>query len=137
VEKVNVDAIVPEMIAPCGMNCALCSGFLREKRVCSGCRSDSSKPAYCASCKIRKCVERVGEFCSCISPCRRLRDLDKRYRTRYGMSMLENLALIRDEGIDAFVLAERKRWECPQCQGVLSVHRAACVFCGWTGNGAD
>lgn len=131
-EKVSVDAIVPEMIAPCGMNCALCSGFLREKRICSGCRSDSSKPAYCASCKIRNCVERVGEFCSdCSKPCRRMRDLDKRYRTRYGMSMLENLALIRDEGISAFVAGERKRWECPQCHGVLSVHRSVCVFCGF------
>lgn len=130
-EKVNVDAIVPEMIAPCGMNCALCSGFLREKRICSGCRSSSAKPAYCASCIIRNCAEMVGEFCSCGSPCRRLRDLDKRYRTRYGMSMLENLALIRDEGIDAFVLRERGRWECPQCHGVLSVHRAGCVFCGY------
>lgn len=133
-KKVGVDAIVPLMIAPCGMNCALCSGFLREKRICYGCRSSSPKPAYCASCRIRNCAERAGEFCPCGSPCRRLRDLDKRYRTRYGMSMLENLASIRDEGIDAFVLRERKRWECPRCHGVLSVHRDVCVFCGVGGS---
>lgn len=52
------------------------------------------------------------------------------------MSMLENLGLIREMGIDAFILRERKRWECPQCHGVLSVHRVVCVFCGWSVDGA-
>jgi len=26
-----------QIIAPCGMNCGLCTGHLREKRPCGGC----------------------------------------------------------------------------------------------------
>ena len=36
-------------------------------------------------------------------PCRRLRQLDLRYRTKYGMSMLANLEAIRTFGIRKFV----------------------------------
>ena len=27
-----------ELIAPCGMNCGICYGYLREKNKCPGCR---------------------------------------------------------------------------------------------------
>ena len=29
----------PELIAPCGMDCGLCMGYLREKNTCGGCRA--------------------------------------------------------------------------------------------------
>jgi hypothetical protein len=63
-------------------------------------------------------------------PCARLKQLDKRYRTRYGMSMIENLETIRTAGVRAFVEAERQRWACPQCGGVVCVHRWSCLYCG-------
>ncbi len=44
-------------------------------------------------------------------PCRRLKNLDKRYRTKYGMSMLENLEFIRENGVRKFVKREQKRWK--------------------------
>ena len=43
-------------------------------------------------------------------PCARLKQLDKRYRTKYEMSMIENLEYIRDHGIRKFVKHEEKRW---------------------------
>jgi hypothetical protein len=63
-------------------------------------------------------------------PCTRLRQLDKRYRTRYGMSMLENLEAIKTGGVRRFVASEKAKWKCAGCGSVLCVHRPACLACG-------
>ncbi len=45
-EKKTPEVIDPTMIAACGMNCAICSGFLRdsrEKNVCPGCNGDDAR----------------------------------------------------------------------------------------------
>ena len=57
-------------------------------------------------------------------------DLDKRYRTKYDMSMLENLTTIRDSGLTAFVEKEKERWRCRTCGGTICVHRWMCPVCG-------
>lgn len=126
-----------KLIAACGMNCEICLGYLREKNRCLGCREkDENKPRYCSGCVIANCPilhEKKMKFCSdkCPRyPCRRLRDLDKRYRTRYGMSMLQNLEYIREKGIRRFVQDEKIRWTCPACGKVLCVHRKICLSCG-------
>ena len=59
-----------------------------------------------------------------------MKQLEKRYRTRYGMSMLENLDAIRQNGIRAFIRAERERWTCPACGGTIDVHHGRCSECG-------
>jgi hypothetical protein len=130
------ESLESTMIAPCGMNCGLCIGHLREKNRCPGCNGDDAdKPKYCVACRIRHCVE-IGEckqkFCfKCAKfPCARLRQLDKRYRTRYGMSMIENLESIREFGLERFVAREKDRWKCPECGGVICVHRKDCIYCG-------
>jgi len=46
------------------------------------------------------------------------------------MSMLENLANIRALGLEPFMAADRERWRCPECGGVVCVHKKACLFCG-------
>lgn len=123
------------MIAPCGMNCAICSGYLREKDKCHGCR-DMNENKYCRQCIIRNCVilKRNGwKFCSskCSKyPCQRLKNLDKRYRDKYGMSMIENLNYIKKNGIRKFVANEKKRWTCKKCSGTICVHRSSCMDCG-------
>ena len=99
-----------KLIAPCGMNCNLCSGYLREKDRCLGCADAEKK--YCINCIIRNCKKNL-RFCSdkCDTyPCKRLKNLDKRYKTRYKMSMIENLEYIRENGIRKFVKNEKKRW---------------------------
>jgi len=131
-----------QLIAPCGMNCAICLGYLREKNRCPGCRGDADRlPTSCRRCIIRNCeTMRTNEsgFCyECAKyPCKRLKALDKRYRTKYGMSMLDNLAFIRDNGLAAFVAKESERWRCPGCRGVICVHRHRCLTCG-AGNTVD
>jgi hypothetical protein len=134
--KLSPDRLEPDLIAPCGMDCGLCMGFLRDKHTCQGCRSsDEGKPKSCHSCTIRTCAtvrESTSGFCfECDRfPCPRLKRLDTRYRTKYRMSMLDNLRSIRESGIEAFVGLERERWACPGCGGMQCVHTPECIYCG-------
>lgn len=124
------------LIAPCGMNCAVCSAHLRAKNQCPGCRSSSAEmPAYCSICIMRNCRVIVASGGRCGSscpefPCKRLRQLDARYRTRYGISLIGNLQSIERKGINAFLRGEAQRWRCTQCDAILSIHRPACLVCG-------
>lgn len=72
------------------------------------------------------------DFCFDCSdfPCKTLCHLDSRYRTKYGMSMVENLASIKKLGIQDFVKNENRRWNCRQCGEILCVHKPACPACG-------
>jgi hypothetical protein len=125
------------MIAPCGMNCGLCAGYLREKNPCPGCRSRTvKKPTYCKTCIIKNCLilmKNKLKFCSdkCDKyPCKRLKGLDKRYKLKYGMSMIENLENIKKLGIKKFTENEDERWKCSKCGKTLCVHRPQCINCG-------
>jgi hypothetical protein len=135
-ESSSADSFVPDLIAPCGMNCGLCIGYLRVKNRCPGCLAgDAGKNKSCVQCRIKTCPElsaAEGRFChECVEfPCARLRQLDKRYRTKYGMSMVENLETIRDIGLEGFVAREKERWKCANCGGVVCVHRPNCLYCG-------
>lgn len=124
------------LIAPCGMNCGVCLAYLREKNKCPGCRLfKGEKPVSISRCKIKNCenIQNQGiGFCfKCVDfPCRRLKQLDKRYRTRYNMSMIENLENIRKFGIENFLKNEDLRWTCSKCGGTICVHRGYCYNCG-------
>lgn len=124
------------MIAPCGMNCALCYAYLREKNKCDGCRGrDETKMPSCQRCIISHCDARAegeSDFCYVCDkyPCARLKALDKRYRTKYAMSMLENLSAIKTQGMDTFLQQQSERWTCLDCGGVICVHRGYCETCG-------
>ena len=104
------------LIAPCGMNRSVCKAYLREKNKCSGCRgSDINKQKSVLKCRIKNCNERNNSsFCfSCdIFPCVKLKRLDKRYRTKYEMSMIENLNFIKNNGIRKFIKNERVLHQC-------------------------
>jgi hypothetical protein len=127
----------PSLIAPCGMNCALCVAYQRKKKKCLGCNlMDEENSDYCRKCIIKNCKilkEKNRTFCSpeCEKyPCLRLKNLDKRYRTKYGMSMIENLGNIYTVGIEKFVEKEKERWTCGECGDLLCVHRPICLTCG-------
>jgi len=119
-----------KLIAPCGMNCAICMAFLRAKNTCIGCWSPDRK--YHKNCAIRSCINLKGKYCfTCPAfPCRRLVQLDARYRKNYGMSMLRNLEAIQKRGIRNFIKNEKERWTCTTCGGTICVHRHCCYTCG-------
>ena len=133
--------IPTNLIAPCGMNCRLCWGHIREKNTCPGCRSidkqGSQKAESRSRCKIKNC-EQIAKgkikYCSdCCDrfPCPRLKQLDKRYRTKYGMSMIDNLKMIDEFGIRHFIRNEKVKWICPECGEMICVHRPTCLSCGY------
>lgn len=133
--RYHMKQIREDFIAPCGMNCRLCIGFQRDKNKCLGCRYEDAilyVTKESRHCVIKSCQKKSDKgYCfECESyPCRRLKDLDKRYRTKYHMSMLENLEYIRQQGINSFIDAEEQRWTCPTCQQILCVHRPNCLTC--------
>ncbi|TLX78341.1 DUF3795 domain-containing protein [Labilibacter sediminis] len=124
------------LIAACGMNCGLCIAYLRDKKPCGGCfkKDDINKPVHCRSCAIVNCeslAKTNSAFCyECHKfPCSKLKRLDTRYRTKYGMSMIENLCFIKENGLQKFLDNEEKRWSCKVCGTGICVHRNYCLSC--------
>jgi hypothetical protein len=129
-----------EMIAPCGMNCSLCISYQFgvkdinrlgfKRKYCPGC---IVRGKHCLH--MRDACTLVGKglvrFCyECSSyPCARLSALDQRYRTKYHMSMIDNLNQIRDNGMDGFLNHETAKWRCPKCAGTICCHNGLCLDC--------
>ena len=127
-----------KLIAPCGMNCGICKYHYREKNTCPGCRElDKNTASTRFNCIVRDCKilkNRNWSYCSdkCEKyPCKRLKALDKRYSTKYHMSMVKNLRYIKEKGIDSFLEKEEKKWECPNCNGIVTCHGGMCLSCGY------
>ena len=118
------------LIAPCGMNCGVCQAHLRKEKKCPGCHGEDTKNCIIKNCEMVK--QSQSGFCfECIKyPCKRLQQLDKRYRTKYSMSMIENLEYIKENGLSAFAEKENERWRCQICGGIICVHRGYCFHCG-------
>jgi hypothetical protein len=129
--------ITSSLIAPCGMNCRLCRAYIRKKNACPGCRIDDRlKPKTRALCRIKQCeMLKDADLRYCFDcgkyPCARLNQLDKRYRTNYGMSMIDNLNNIKQSGIRSFIKQERDKWTCPTCGEIICVHEGSCNTCGY------
>ena len=135
-----VKKFLKELIAPCGMNCNVCSGYLalqhklKEKGIrisyCTGCRPRNKQCAFLK----KRCVrlqKQTIQFCyECPKyPCRNLTAIDTRYRTLYRMSLLENLRDIEKEGMEKFLCAQERNWRCPTCEGFLCCHNGLCFHC--------
>ena len=128
-----------EMIAPCGLDCNICSQALIEHDPCQGCNGpDDRKLEFCANiCGIilcRKRRENGYEYCDeCPDfPCEDVMEKENRYTTKYPHreSPLENLRMIREQGMAAFLEQEQQLWTCPGCDQPYSVHDRNCPHCG-------
>ena len=131
--------IEAHMIAPCGLDCKLCSRHLQADHPCPGCNGpDGCKPDCCrVDCAIVHCAVRKtlpGGFCdACVKfPCADVMEKETRYSNAYPMveTPIGNLAYIRKCGMDAFLKQERRRWSCPDCGGIICVHDGVCSGCG-------
>jgi hypothetical protein len=120
-----------EMVAPCGMNCNLCRWVLDPTAPgCPGCRPRGQgcihKKGLCP--KLAK-----GEIDSCHQcdefPCASLLVIEKRYIQTHNYSFVENLNYIRKRGMPAFLRRELKRYSCPSCDKLLTVHSDLCPHC--------
>jgi hypothetical protein len=121
-------------VAPCGLLCDLCSGFQRNKNKCNGCNADENKTSHCSACRIKQCAEKKDDQELCLKckkyPCKIIKNLEKRYATKYGESLMRNFAQIEELGIRAFVKSQNEEWKCPTCGSLLCVHKTTCKHCG-------
>ena len=129
-----------EIIAPCGMNCALCSGYLalqydvKSKGIrmpyCKGCRPRDKNCAFLKK-KCELLLNKSVMFCfECPDfPCERLNRLDKRYQTLFRMSMIQNLKYLKQKGMAAFLKTQEEEWRCPTCGSVICCHNGICFSC--------
>lgn len=129
-----------DLVAPCGMNCNICSGYLALRynlkdqgirmSYCIGCRPRNKQCAF-----LKKRCERLRnqtvQFCfECPEyPCENLRHIDTRYQTFFRMSLLQNLQDIQKKGIDAFLREQEVRWGCSTCGGSVCCHNGLCFHC--------
>ena len=130
--------IPEELIAPCGMNCAICSRYLShvnglKRSQCIGCRPRNKRCAYLFG----KCTginhNAKGDAAFCIEcdqyPCKQIDRIDNRYRKNYAMSMKDNLEYIRKKGISAFIEEQYRKYRCKKCGGLISIHNRKCFKC--------
>lgn len=132
--KMEKDDIGGFMFTPCGVNCKLCYKHCESKDACLGCRSGGrTKPKHCQTCKIKSCVgDRGLDFCYLCEayPCESVKRLDKTYKKKYGISLIDNAKYVRDFGLENFMEDQKKKYTCGKCGGVISVHSRLCNECG-------
>ncbi len=135
-----MNEISKELIAPCGMNCAICSRYLAyrhnlNRRQCRGCRSENKKCTYL----FEKCTginngldgNASAVFCyECNQyPCSQINRMNDRYRKNYSMSVKDNLDCINIMGIGKFTEDQYEKYRCLKCGGLVSVHNKKCFKC--------
>jgi len=132
--------ISKELIAPCGMNCAICSRYLShlndfKKSQCVGCRPGNKKCSYlfekCSGINNMLNGNARAKFCfKCDQyPCKQINRMDDRYRKNYMMSVKDNLECIDKNGIDYFIEEQFKKHRCSKCNRLISIHNRKCFKC--------
>jgi hypothetical protein len=130
------------MIAPCGMDCSICARHLALKNVtkdrgikipyCVGCRKKVNKCNFQKKCDLLR-KDKIDYCFQCPDfSCERLQNLDKRYRTHYRMSMIENLKYIKRNGTQKFLEKEEEKWQCKKCGKLICCHNGLCFKCDLT-----
>jgi hypothetical protein len=130
------------------MDCGVSSAYLafannlpRKRSAithCAGCRIRRKQCAYLKGHCSRLATGEVNFCWECPGyPCERLKHLDARYRTRFGMSLIGNLDLIKRAGVQALIEQQRIRFGCPACGRLRSVHNRRCCVCETVRSGED
>ncbi len=132
------EIVSENLIAPCGMNCGVCSGYLAYAK---GIPKKRGAISHCSGCRIRHkaCAYLKGHcrhirsenFCFTCDrfPCVRLVKLDQRYRTHYGVSLITNLLQISKYGLGLFIKGQMEQYRCRKCGGSISIHNRKCYDC--------
>jgi hypothetical protein len=114
------------------MNCGICFAYLRKKNKCPACRDDgTNKPITKIQCKIKSYkFHKNNKAKHCFecekTPCDNLKHLDKRYRARYTMNIIEYIENIMKFCIRRFVKTETMIWACSEYNGTICVHNRKC-----------
>ena len=131
---------IEELIAACGMNCAICSRYLAyinnlNASQCAGCRPGNKKCSYlfgkCQGINSDLDGNATAKFCfECnLYPCKEINRMDKRYRNIYRMSVKENLEQVKENGTTELIRNQFKKYHCSKCGGLISIHNRKCFKC--------
>ena len=130
-----------DVIAPCGMDCSVCSSYLALEHdiktkglkmpYCKGCRPRDKTCAFLKK-RCENLLNHEFEFCyQCPEfPCKNLQHIDKRYKTLYHMSLIDNLRFVKTHGLEKFLETQKEKWKCPNCGDVICCHNGICYNCG-------
>lgn len=131
--KMPAEPIESIMFAPCGMNCMICYKHCASKSPCPGClRSGTEKPEHCRKCKIKACIRGKGySYCyDCTGyPCKQIKNLERNYNARYGISLMRNNQIVKEKGMAEFMEQQKERYTCPECGGIIPLHNSECSEC--------
>jgi hypothetical protein len=130
-----------DLIAPCGMNCAICSRYLAFKH---DVRCKGISIAYCPGCRARnRMCALIKKKCDLLQndkiqycfeckdyPCKGLQHLDGKYRSLFHMSEIDNLNFIKRKNIRTFLNKQKRDWKCSECGDVICCHNGICFNCG-------
>jgi len=139
-QLVAVNSFDEHLIAPCGMNCGVCSSYLAMTLEL---RAKGFRLPYCAGCRVRqKQCALLKKRCPLLAQnqiafcfecdrfaCRGLQAIDLRYRTLYRTSLVANLKAIQRDGLPSFLQNARHQSACPVCGGVICCHNHLCYQC--------
>jgi Protein of unknown function (DUF3795) len=133
----------------CGGYCGACPQFLAsengtleqlaarrnstpDETRCHGCKSVVVS-GWCRICNLKQCAQKQGlEFCGeCDQyPCADLQAFIDDPRYPYHTLVPQNLAAIREKGLDAWLAEQDVRWRCPACGTRHSWYDTTCPRCG-------
>lgn len=124
-------------IAPCGVNCFVCSARFNPKTPCPGCRApeETITRKSCRNCEKKNCAFEQGlTWCFECSrfPCTQIKDLSKRYKNNYNVDLVAN-GIAAKEDMDTFLEAQEKRFTCIYCGGIIDQHNRRCTLCASEG----
>jgi len=145
--------IKPELLAPCGLYCGVCSiyiahrdhnqkfkkaltkvykPFIRgiEDIKCTGCLSDKEVFPVCRRCPIKECVEQKN-----LDGCHQCDDFPCKYIENFPIEVgkkviMRSIPQRRELGTEKWVELEEKRYHCPECGNVLFRGAKRCNKCG-------
>jgi hypothetical protein len=129
------------LAAPCGIYCGMCRQYLalkkdllEEKGLKWGCQGCRIRHKNCTFIR-RDCAPlRKNEIAFCYEcekfPCQNLKKIDKIYRERYSVYLIENLKRIKEIGVEKWLQEQKELYRCPECGGEICIHDVECYDCG-------
>jgi hypothetical protein len=128
----TINKINKNMIAFCGMDCALCirnqTPWKKDisRPSCLGCREQNKSCAFIKKkCKNIKKYKK-GELNFCYDA---LSKLDEMYIKRYDFSMVANQKEIKEAGLGKFIKNQQQKYTCRVCGSLICIHEKKCLNC--------
>ena len=102
---------------------------------CHGCKTDQVF-AGCSMCKMRECAigKKVERCLECSDfPCSQFNMEEHKYissKLPHLKTIVDNLAVIGNIGVDQWLEDQGKLWKCPECQTEYTWYADYCIKCG-------